>query len=62
MKILREEDYGYEYPIKAIRYKEWEINVRKMREDEMPIDGCVYYCDKNGTTYKEGEDDFELTN
>ena len=56
----REKDYGYEYPIKALRYKEIEINVRKMREDELP-EGCgTFYCEKNGTMYKEGEKDFKL--
>ena len=58
---MREIDYKYEYPIKARRY-DWEINVRKMRKDEMPEDGVIYYCDIDGTIYNEGEEDFELLN
>jgi len=58
---MREIDYKYEYPIKARRYN-WEINVRKMREDEMPLDGITYYCDVYGTIYQEGEKDFKITN
>ncbi len=57
---MREKDYGYEYPIRAIRYNDWEINVRKMREDEMPDDGITYYVEENGTIYVEGEKDFKL--
>ena len=57
---MKEEDYGYEYPIKARRYNEWEINVRKMRKDEMPDDGKTYYCDIESKIYHEGEDDFEI--
>jgi len=60
MKPKRERDYGYEYPIKAKRYDDWEINVRKMKKDEMPDDGITYYCEKNGTIYHEGEEDFKL--
>lgn len=59
---MREKDYGYSYPIKAIRFKDWEINVRKMRKDEMPDNGITYYCEENGTIYKEGEDNFQLIN
>jgi len=59
-KILKEEDYKYEYPIRAIRYNEWEINVRKMRKDEMPDNGITYYVEKNGTIYSENEEDFNL--
>lgn len=57
---MREEDCGHEYPLRALRYNEWEINVRKMDKDEMPDDGITYYCEKNGTIYAEGEADFEL--
>ena len=57
---MREEDYGYEYPIKATRFNKWEINVRKMRKDEMPDDGNTYFVEVNGTIYQEGEKDFEL--
>lgn len=56
---MREIDYGYEYPLKAVRCN-WEINVRKMREDEMPDDGVTYYCEQNGTIYKEEDKDFQL--
>lgn len=59
-KPKREEDYGYDYPIKAMRYNEWEIDVRKMRKDEMPDDGITYYCERNGTIYRDGEDNFKL--
>lgn len=57
---MNEKDYNYEYPIKAIRHGEWEIKVRKMRQDEMPDNGITYYCDENATIYHEGEEDFEL--
>lgn len=59
-----EKDYGYEYPFKAIRYNDenWIINVRKMREDEMPEDGITYYCDIDGTIYSEEEKDFKIIN
>ena len=60
MNPMKEIDYGYEYPIKAMRYNEWEIDVRKMRPDEMPDDGITYYCDVNSTIYHEGEKDFKL--
>lgn len=60
--VMREIDYNYEYPIKAIRYKDWEINVRKMRKDEMPDNGVTYYVEQNGAIYQEGEKDFELIN
>jgi hypothetical protein len=59
MNTKREKDYGHEYPIKAFRYN-WEINVRKMRKDEMPDDGINYYCEENGTIYIEGEKNFRL--
>lgn len=60
-----EKDYGYKYPLKAYRYANhpdggWEINVRQMRQDEMPDDGIVYYCDEDGTIYNCGEEDFTL--
>ena len=55
---MREEDYNYNYPIKAKRFN-FEINVRKMREDEMPDDE-IYYCDIDGTIYQEGEADFKV--
>lgn len=58
--IMCEEDYGYEYPIKALMYGSIEIDVRKMRKDEMPEDGITYYCAINGTIYKEGEKDFQI--
>ena len=58
----REKDYGYEYPIKAIRYEEIEINVRKMREDELPPNSGTWYCEINGTMYQEGEKDFRIIN
>ena len=57
---MREIDYKYEYPLKARLYGEIEINVRKMRQDEMPEDGIIYYCNIDGTIYNEGETDFEL--
>jgi len=57
---MREEDYGYSYPIKAVRYKNWEIDVRKMRKDEMPDDGITYYVEENGTIYVEGEKGFKI--
>ena len=59
-----EKDYGYEYPFKAIRYNDenWIINVRKMREDELPENSGTWYCEVNGTMYKEGEKDFEIIN
>ena len=57
---MKEAEYKYSYPIKAIKYGEIEINVRKMRPDEMPDNGITYYCDENATIYAEGEKDFEL--
>lgn len=59
---MNEKDYGYEYPIKALRYKEIEVNVREMRKDEMPDDSAhiTYYCDENATIYEAGEKDFEI--
>jgi len=57
---MREKDYNYEYPLRAIRYGDWEIKVRKMRKDEMPDDGITYYCDEDATIYSEREKDFEL--
>jgi len=57
---MKEKDYGYEYPIKAIRFNCWEISVRKMRKDEMPNDGNTYYAEENGTIYQEGDKDFQL--
>lgn len=59
-KVMREIDYGYEYPIKAKRYGEFEIDVREMRKDEMPEDGETYYCEQNGSIYWKGEKDFEI--
>lgn len=55
-----EQDFGYEYPIKALRFGELPIEVRKMRKDEMPDDGITYFCDQNSTIYHEGEEDFYL--
>lgn len=52
--ITKEKDYGYEYPIKGTRFG-FTISLRKMRSDEMPINGKVYYCDIDGTIYEEGE-------
>ena len=59
---MREKDYGYEYPIKARRYNQWNIDVRLMRKDEMPDDGITYYCDQDGQIYTSGEKDFEIIN
>ena len=61
--LKREEDYGYEYPLKALRFGEIEIDVREMRKDEMPEEfrHITFYCEINGTIYEEGEEDFELT-
>jgi hypothetical protein len=58
-----EKDYNYEYPIKAIRFNEFEISVRKMREDELPASNTTtYYCDVNGVMYEEGEKNFKIIN
>ena len=32
-----------------------EVLVRKMRKDEMPKDGTVYYCREAGHIYREDE-------
>lgn len=61
-KVKLEKDYGYKYPIKASRYGEWEIDVRKMRKDEMPDDGINYYCERDGSIYAEDDKDFKLIN
>lgn len=58
--MTREIDYGYEYPIRAMRWGDIELNVRQMRKDEMPDNGITYYCDQDGTIYQEGDKDFEL--
>lgn len=60
MKTMKEKDYNYEYPIKARRYDQWDIDVRLMRKDEMPDDGITYYCDQDAGIYVEGEKDFEI--
>jgi hypothetical protein len=62
METKREKDYGYEYPLKAIRFGEIELDVREMRKDEM-LDSeymNTFYCDIDGTIYQKGESDFEL--
>ena len=59
---MREKDYGYEYPIKAIRYEALEINVRKMRDDELLPNSGIWYCEVNGTMYKDGEKNFRIIN
>lgn len=56
---MREIDFGYEYPIKA-RYFGEDIDVRLMRKDEMPDDGETYYCEVNGSIYRQGEQNFKL--
>jgi hypothetical protein len=56
---MREKDFGYEYPIRARRY-DCEINVRRMRKDEMPEDGITYYCEQDGSIYSDGEPNFEI--
>ena len=60
MAAIREIDYNYKYPLNALRYNKIEIQVRKMRIDEMPEDGITYYCEVNGTIYAEGEPDFKI--
>ena len=57
---MTEADYKYDYPIKAIRYNKFDINVRKMRKDEMEEDGITYYADRDGIIYTERERDFRL--
>lgn len=57
---LEECDYGYDYPIKAVRFGDMYLDVRKMREDEMIKNGKTYYCEVNGIIYEEGEEDFEI--
>lgn len=57
---MREIEFSYEYPIKARRFNDFDVDVRLMRKDEMPDDGKTYYCDVDGTIYMQGEPDFEL--
>ncbi len=59
---MREVEYGYEYPLKALRYGEIELDVREMRKDEMPEAEYLntFYCDVDGTIYQKGERYFEL--
>lgn len=59
---MREIEYGYEYPLKALRFGDIEINVREMRKDEMPEEERLntFYCDIDGAIYQKGEPDFEL--
>ena len=58
----RESDYGYKYPLKALYYDDIEVNVRKMRVDEMPDDGITYYCEIDGSIHVDGEKNFQLLN
>ena len=60
---MREIEHGYEYPIKAVRFGEIELNVREMRKDEMPDSDSLntFYCDIDGGIYQKGEPDFEIT-
>lgn len=59
---MREKDYGYQYPIKALRFEKIELDVREMRKDEMPEAEYLntFYCDIDGTIYQQGEEDFEI--
>jgi hypothetical protein len=59
-KPMCEADYNYEYPIKALWYGAIELDLRLMRTDEMPDNGIIYYCAKNGAIYIEGEPNFEI--
>ena len=58
--VMRESDYNYEYPIKAMRWGNTEISIRKMRVDEMPENGKTFYCERNGSIYELGEEGFEI--
>lgn len=57
---MREIDYNYEYPIKALRFGKIELNLRKMRKDEIPDDGTTYYVEQDGSIYAEDEENLKL--
>ena len=59
---MKEIDFKYKYPLKALLFGKIELDVRKMQKDEMPDSEYhnTFYCDIDGSIYQEGEDDFEV--